>query len=178
MVLKLKPRPLYLRFSRMPLALMMLTIAADQASKGLVVRTFPGVGSQRVIIPHFFSLVHFRNPGAAWGMFSHFPGVLTGLSLLVFCGAIVWFRKLSEGIPIRALALGVILGGIGGNLIDRICRHEVVDFLLFYWRDYRWPAFNLADTAISCGIVLYILSSFFQSHEADDHEAPESADGR
>jgi signal peptidase II len=170
MALQLKPRPLYLRFSRLPLVLMCATVVCDQATKWWVVSAWPHVGHHLTVIPHFFTLVHFRNPGAAWGIFSQYPLVLTVLSFAVLCAAVVWFPKLAEGVPIRALARGVILGGIAGNLIDRLFRREVVDFLLFYWRSYQWPAFNVADTAISCGVVVFILSSFLHAHEQAEQQ--------
>ena len=78
---------------------------------------------------------------------------------LIAVGIIIsFFRKLSPGDRLAALALGLVLGGALGNLVDRIFRHEVVDFLHFrLWRGYSWPDFNVADSAIVTGVALLVL---------------------
>lgn len=160
-----------LSFWRLPLALASAIVILDQVTKWLVMTAWE-VGGQTVVIPGFFNLVHFRNPGAAWGMFADHTLVLAAVSMVVLFGLILGFERLVEGCPERALALGAVAGGIVGNLIDRLLHLEVVDFLLFYWRQYQWPAFNIADSAISCGVFLFILSSFLRS---DDREGGQTA---
>jgi signal peptidase II len=154
-------RSLVLRFWRLPLLLGLVVLALDQATKLLVLRHWP-VGACHPVIPGFFSLVHCRNPGAAWSLFTDYTDLLTILSVVVLLVLALSFDRLVEGFPERAVALGVVFGGIAGNLIDRMAYGEVVDFLLFYWRTFQWPVFNLADSAITCGVATFVLSSFFR----------------
>jgi signal peptidase II len=115
------------------------------------------------VIPGFFYLTHVRNTGAAFGLFSDAPQVyrmvfFISVSLIAVGIIISFYRKLSPGDRLAALALGLILGGAVGNLIDRIFRQEVVDFLHFrLWRGYSWPDFNVADSAIVVGVGLLML---------------------
>ncbi|MBW1844607.1 MAG: signal peptidase II [Deltaproteobacteria bacterium] len=115
------------------------------------------------VIPGFFYLTHVRNTGAAFGLFSDAPQVyrlsfFISVSLIAVGIIVSFFRKLSPGDRLAALALGLILGGAVGNLIDRIFRQEVVDFLHFrLWRGYSWPDFNVADSAIVVGVGLLVL---------------------
>ncbi len=115
------------------------------------------------VIPGFFYLTHVRNTGAAFGLFSDAPQVyrlsfFISVSLVAVGIIVSFFRKLSPGDRLAALALGLILGGAIGNLIDRIFRQEVVDFLHFrLWRGYSWPDFNVADSAIVVGVGLLVL---------------------
>jgi signal peptidase II len=115
------------------------------------------------VIPGFFYLTHVRNTGAAFGLFSDAPQVyrmvfFISVSLIAVGIIISFYRKLSPGDRLAALSLGLILGGAVGNLIDRIFRQEVVDFLHFrLWRGYSWPDFNVADSAIVVGVGLLML---------------------
>jgi len=115
------------------------------------------------IIPGFFYLTHVRNTGAAFGMFADAPQVyrlifFISVSLIAVGIIVAYLRKLAPGDRLAALALGLILGGAVGNLIDRIFRQEVVDFLHFrLWRGYSWPDFNVADSAIVVGVGLLVL---------------------
>jgi signal peptidase II len=130
------------------------------------------------VIPGFFYLTHVRNTGAAFGLFSDAPKVyrlvfFISVSFIAVGIIISFFRKLSPGDRLAALALGLILGGAVGNLIDRIFRQEVVDFLHFrLWRGYSWPDFNVADSAIVVGVGLLVLELL-----ASEGEQRSSADG-
>jgi len=130
------------------------------------------------VIPGFFYLTHVRNTGAAFGLFSDAPQVyrlsfFISVSLIAVGIIVSFFRKLSPGDRLAALALGLILGGAVGNLIDRIFRQEVVDFLHFrLWRGYSWPDFNVADSAIVVGVGLLVLELL-----ASEGEQRSSADG-
>ncbi|MEM0965922.1 MAG: signal peptidase II [Verrucomicrobiota bacterium] len=129
----------------------------------------PGGESPIVIIPGFFQLVHIGNEGAAWGLLSGYRSVL----ILVAIGALVaiycFRRSLELTLPVMQVAFGLIVGGIVGNLLDRIIYHHVVDFLDVHLPGiaflgippYRWPAFNVADSAICCGVIFYLILSFF-----------------
>ena len=153
-----------------PMWLALFVAAADQLTKYFVVRAWPVGADPYVVIPGVFHLVHWRNSGAAWGKFQDHTGLLALLSVAVLAFLIWHFPALAAGFRERAFALGLMSGGIAGNLVDRIARGEVVDFLFFFYRSFQWPAFNLADSAISCGVLLYILSTLFRRHAtAEDH---------
>jgi signal peptidase II len=115
------------------------------------------------VIEGFFYLTHVRNTGAAFGLFRDADAVLRltffiGVSLIAIGIIVQFFRQLAPGDRLSALALGLILGGAVGNLIDRIRLGEVVDFLHFIlWGGYSWPDFNLADTWIVVGVGLLVL---------------------
>ncbi|MCK5801554.1 MAG: signal peptidase II [Lentisphaeria bacterium] len=146
-------------FWGLPAALCLAVCIVDQGTKILVTRAWEVNAQQAPLIPGFFRLVHFRNTGAAWGLFAGHPRFLGILSLVVLTGMIFFFKALNEGSRARALALGVICGGIVGNLVDRFAYGEVVDFLLFSYKGHYWPAFNVADSAICCGVGAYMLIS-------------------
>ena len=147
-------------------------LVLDQITKILVQYSIPFESSyfapDRVtIIEDFFYLVHIGNQGAAWGMFSEYSGILTLLSfavlLFIFC-----FRKQLELQRGKVqIAFGLLIGGILGNLIDRIRVGHVIDFidihlpftLPFILPFGRWPAFNIADSAIVVGMLFYLLLS-------------------
>ncbi|HVB98185.1 MAG TPA: signal peptidase II, partial [Candidatus Dormibacteraeota bacterium] len=137
-------------------------LAADQISKQAVSRALQP-DALVVVIPGLFNLVHTNNAGVAFGILAdaHSPWVTSALILfsLGVMGLLAWFL-LSDRIPGRTGQAGaaLILGGAAGNVIDRVLRHSVVDFLDFYFRGYHWPAFNLADSAIVIGGGLIILS--------------------
>lgn len=149
-----------------------LICVLDQITKVLIQYSIPFETSyfppNRVtIIENFFYLVHIGNEGAAWGMFSEYSGLLTLLSFAVLF-FIYYFRKqleLQRGSV--QIAFGLLIGGILGNLIDRIRVGHVIDFIdihlpftLPYILPYgRWPAFNIADSAIVIGMLFYLLLS-------------------
>jgi signal peptidase II len=141
-------------------ALIAVTIATlDQLTKWLIVRSV-GPDESRVVITGFFTLVNWRNTGAAWGMFQHYNLLLTTVSLLTVLALFLFRHTLQLHRPGLRISLGLIAGGIIGNLIDRIRIGSVVDFLSFYIGQYHWPAFNVADSAICVGVGLYILLSW------------------
>ena len=114
------------------------------------------------VIDGFFSLTLVMNPGLAFGMLADTPAGWRWLVALLSIGALavlaaVGVRMLPAGGRLTPLALGLIFGGAVGNLIDRARFGAVVDFLDFYWRGYHWPAFNVADSAISIGVALLAL---------------------
>jgi len=144
----------------------------DQITKCYIVSLWPSGQGQLVVIPHVFHLVHFRNTGAAWGIFADHPRLLTALSVLVLFVLIWNLQHLVHDRWERALAVGLIMGGIAGNLVDRVFRGAVVDFLFLFYKSFRWPAFNIADSGISCGVCLFLLSSilFPIPDQPADHE--------
>lgn len=153
-----------LSFAGLPGILGGLVLILDQISKFFVLHYWPEPGKiYQEVIPGFFSLVHFRNTGAAWGILSDHTWLLGLISLFALAAIILFFRQLSESRLPLALSYGILTGGIAGNLYDRLIRRFVVDFLFFYFRDYEhsWPAFNIADTAITCSVTFMVIYSLF-----------------
>ena len=136
-------------------------VVADQATKAAVVARFTD-DAMVTIIPGLFRLVHVENRGIAFGLFSDSSSPLAGTILLlismaaiVLIGVLLWqHHPAATG---TGIGLAVILGGASGNLVDRLLRGQVVDFLDFYIASYHWPAFNIADSAICIGAGLLLL---------------------
>ena len=147
---------------------LLITVAItvlDQVTKAVVRGRFC-VGESHTVIPGLFDLTYVCNYGAAWGILRGRGAWLIALSV-VMMGLIVYHRKalLTDGWRSR-LAMGLMLGGILGNLIDRLKLQFVVDFLDFHWHGHPFPAFNVADSAICVGVGLYVLSQFLASRVA------------
>lgn len=144
----------------------LLIILADQISKYAVMR-YLKLHESVSVITGFFDLVHVRNRGMAFGLLNR-PDINFGFYILVAAsiGAIVlltvWFIRLKENDKLTVLTLSLILGGAVGNLIDRLRFREVVDFLDIYIGQYHWPAFNVADSAITVGAFLLAFIMFFR----------------
>ena len=143
------------------LALSALVIVLDQLSK-LYISSHFAYGESLPVLS-VFSLVLWHNTGAAFSFLSDFGGLqrwLFSLIALVASGWIVWLLRKHAQQTLFAFGLSMILGGALGNLIDRIAYGHVIDFLLFHWDAHIFPAFNLADSAITCGAALLIWDSF------------------
>ncbi len=146
---------------------------ADQVTKFIFFWNFPA-GGKIVVIPGLFQFRYVKNTGAAWGMFSGFNNWLVFLSLIMIGILVLFRRSLYTDSKWSRVALGLLGGGIVGNLIDRIKLGYVIDFLDFYWRQSHFPAFNIADSAICVGVGIYIILQIRTSvHEA---EAPGEKD--
>jgi signal peptidase II len=138
-----------------------IVLILDQAVKWLALHHLPP-GVPVTVIDGFFSWTLVMNPGLAFGMLGTVPPgwrwAVALLSLLaVGVLATLATRLLPEGGKVAAVAIGMIFGGAAGNLIDRARFGAVVDFLDFYWHGWHWPAFNIADSAISVGVALLAL---------------------
>jgi signal peptidase II len=152
--------------ARLPaFAIALGVFAGDQLTKLLVRAALPA-WETRTIIPGFFDLLHTENQGAAFSLFSSaHPGWRTFFLVAVTAAALVIIASLLWRLQGRIaasrllrLGLALILGGALGNLYDRVLRHgAVTDFIELYVRDFRWPAFNLADSAITIGAALVLL---------------------
>jgi signal peptidase II len=131
-------------------------VLADQVTKYLVASAVP-LNTGIDLIPGMVNLVHVRNPGAAFGLFSSgawdFRQLFFVLVSLTAVAAIIWIVATSADLD-RALTLGYsfFVGGALGNLVDRIRFGEVIDFLDVYWGAVHWPAFNVADSALCVGV--------------------------
>ena len=152
------------------------SLAADFVSKRLVSH-YLTYTDRHEIIPGFFYLTHVRNPGAAFGLLAdgdatHRLWFFVIVSLLAIGIIISFFRQLAPGDRLHAFALGLILGGAVGNLIDRLWLREVVDFLhIKLWGGYSWPDFNFADSFIVVGVALLILELL--AAEGEKRASPE-----
>lgn len=154
----------------------LLLVVLDQATKALVLKYIKPNGPVTVI-PGFFDLTYLTNTGAAWGMFHNYPWVPSAISGVAFVLMLVFLRKLSAGWPERVFALLMVASGIVGNCTDRIWHGAVVDFLRFHWRDAaEWPSFNVADSAICCGVALFVISSFFRPDSKSEAKKDETGD--
>ncbi len=151
----------------MPMSRALLIAAAvavaDQLVKAWVVATRP-FGSESEVIPGLFRLVHTRNRGIAFGLFGASGGAVQLVLLIAVAGIVAfvaWQLSRTGGDRLAGLGLALVLGGAVGNIVDRVFRGEVVDFLDFYLRiggrEHHWFAFNVADAAISVGACLVVL---------------------
>lgn len=120
---------------------------------------------QAVAVTSFFNLVLVWNRGVSFGLFdsdSHWgPIVLSAFALTISVVLVVWLRRVGSRLP--AVAIGMVLGGAIGNVIDRVRFGAVVDFLDFHAFGYHWPAFNVADSAISIGVGLLLYDGLFEN---------------
>ncbi|MDP2838911.1 MAG: signal peptidase II, partial [Syntrophales bacterium] len=137
------------------LAITVLVVLLDQATKVWIISTL-GLHEGFPLIDGFFSIVHVRNPGAAFGFLAGAPPLFRYLFFIAVTVAAIalilhYLRVSRIEVPSLVSALALILAGAVGNLIDRIRFGEVVDFLDVYIGGYHWPAFNVADSAITVG---------------------------
>ncbi|NPA49030.1 MAG: signal peptidase II [Thermodesulfobacteria bacterium] len=141
----------------------LLVLGLDQATKFLV-REILAPGEIRVVIPGFFNLVHVWNPGVAFGFFARGAEGLRYffiLANLLAAGGLFLYARGKDHL-VQFLS-GLIAGGALGNLLDRIFYGRVFDFLDFHLGPYHWPAFNLADTAITLGVLGFFLKLLRES---------------
>jgi len=139
------------------LVLSALIVVLDQITKFVVVRS--AVASEPVEVTSFFNLVLVYNRGAAFSFLAEGAGWQRGLFVAIAVIASLWIVHLLRKYPqqrLFALALALILAGAVGNVIDRIAVGAVIDFLDFHALGYHWPAFNVADSAITCGATLLV----------------------
>jgi signal peptidase II len=146
------------------LVLAVVVFLLDQVTKAWIAATIPfGTFFEPEavsIIPGFFRLVHVGNTGAAWGIFEGKSLWLAILALVTLVAIFAFRAHLELKRMVVQVCFGLLCGGIVGNLVDRLIHKHVIDFLLFHIGDYVWPAFNLADSAICVGVLLYLWHSF------------------
>ncbi len=142
--------------------LSLIALTLDQWSK-IVVDKSMGLYESIVISP-FFNLTYVRNSGAAFSFLSDAGGwqrwFFAAMALIISGILVVWLYRLKKHETLLAVALALVLGGAIGNLIDRLAYGYVIDFLDVYYKNWHWPAFNVADMAISLGVFLMLLESF------------------
>ena len=143
------------------LGLSAVVLALDLYTKQLVLKAF--AYGEHVTVTSFFDLVRYHNEGAAFSFLAAAGGwqrmLFSGIALVASVIIIHLLRKHATQ-KLFCFALALVLGGALGNLYDRVTLGYVVDFLFFHYQQYYWPAFNVADSAISVGVVLLLIDSF------------------
>lgn len=141
-----------------------ISVVLDQATKLHIDYHFDLYESVPVI-PGLFSLTYIRNQGAAFGILADSSirvPFFIGVSTLAMLGILLFLKKRSNGQRLGNLGLALVFSGAAGNLIDRLRLGEVIDFIDVYWRSYHWPAFNVADSAITVGVALLIYEAWIE----------------
>jgi signal peptidase II len=154
------------------LLLAVVIVALDRWTKHLAatrIRMYQHVD----VIRGFFRLTHTENTGAAFSLFADSPShmkttLLIAFSAIAMVVVAILLWKQTRALTISGIALSLILGGAAGNLWDRALYGRVVDFLLFYYKHYEWPVFNLADSSIVLGACLLVLEILFHKPPPDE----------
>ncbi len=147
-----------------PVVLPLSIVAVDQATKFLVIQKLP-LYEDVPLISGLLSLQHVRNSGAVFGFLSgtSIPGkpyVFAVMSAIALGALTYYARTIPREERLPRFALSLVIGGAIGNLIDRVRFGYVVDFVKMYWENHVWPNYNVADSAISIGLVLLVIDSF------------------
>jgi signal peptidase II len=151
----------------MPYIVILLTIIGlDQLTKYWVVNSFR-LFESRPVLPGFFSLTYVTNTGAAFSMLAHYDSpwrhyFFVGVNTVAVLGFSIAYFRLKTGKNLYCLPFALIAGGAAGNVIDRLRYGSVVDFLDVYWGSHHWPTFNVADSAICVGVVLFLVVNFIE----------------
>jgi len=151
------------------LTIVAMVVGFDQLTKLWIVNTF-SLYESRECISGFFNITYLTNKGAAFGFLAsqsgawrHYLFLVLGMVALVVIG-VAWSR-LRQAHPLYAISLPLIAGGALGNLIDRIRFGAVVDFLDVHIQGHHWPAFNVADSAISMGVAVFFIANILEEKE-------------
>lgn len=159
-----------------------ITLVLDQWSKHVVHTRFRW-GETLPVIQDLFSLTYVRNTGAAFGLLHRAPSWFRDpffIALPVLALAVILFiiASLPKGQKAAAFGLSLVFGGAVGNLIDRLRFGYVIDFLDLHWKEvYHWPAFNVADSCIVCGVILMFLLSLLPTRQEDPVPGSSPASG-
>ncbi len=136
-----------------------LVVVLDQATKWLIASSFSYYEEVKVI-PGFFNLIYIHNPGGAFGIFAKNQGTLQSMLFILIAfaamGLVLYlYKNTPSEYPVLSVGFALIFGGALGNMIDRIRLGKVIDFIDLYVAHLHWPAFNIADSAISIGMVIF-----------------------
>lgn len=155
----------------------LIVVGLDQLTKAIVLR-FLGYADEKVVVPGFFKFVHWGNTGAAWSLFRGNNELLAIVALLALLILFLCRHYFDSRTLLGQIAFGMIIGGIIGNLIDRVRVNHVIDFLYFYVQPRAgadpigFPAFNVADSAICTGVALIFLITLRTDRAAKSTETP------
>jgi signal peptidase II len=148
---------------RVLLVLAVALFALDQATKAWIAGRLPygtyGEPGAIAVIPGFFYLIHVGNTGAAWSMLTGKSGLLAILAVATLGAIFLWRRALGLRALIVQVRFGLLCGGIAGTLSDRIVHGHVIDFIDLHFGSYIYPTFNVADSGICVGVVIYLWHS-------------------
>jgi signal peptidase II len=152
----------------------LLVIALDQLTKQIVLRLL-GHAREKVVLEGFFKFVYWENTGAAWSLFRGNNELLAGVALVALLLLFLSRHQFDSRTLLSQIAFGLIFGGIVGNLIDRLWAGHVIDFIYFYLqqkggREFGFPAFNVADSAICTGVGLVFLITWRSDRKAKPAE--------
>ena len=146
--------------------LIISTFIADYFSKLAILKHF-STDSKVIKVTDFFNLTLVYNKGISFGLFNQmkYSGeIFAIIAIIIICFLVYWLKKAAT--LKEAMALGLIIGGAAGNVVDRFIYPGVVDFLQFHWQEHDWPSFNIADSAICLGVfVLFICSIKSESNK-------------
>lgn len=154
-----------------------LVLLADQASKALLIGVMAARGDAPLAVTGFLNLVMVWNEGISFGLFNTPEAagarrwVLAGVALAVVGALVLWMRRARPGL---ALVIGAIIGGALGNVVDRLARGAVADFFDLHLAGWHWPAFNVADMAISLGVVALVADGLLGGGRAAHNPGPRS----
>jgi signal peptidase II len=149
-----------------------IILLLDQVTKSLVMLNMT-LGESVTVIDGFFNITYIRNPGAAFGFLADssptFRSIFfLGVAVMAIIMILYLIKKISDEKRLLTVCLSLILGGAVGNLIDRVRFGEVTDFLDFYLFSYHWPAFNVADSAITVGAIILVLEMVKKKTKSDE----------
>ena len=140
-----------------------VVVAADQLTKWIATSSM-SMHERIAVLPGLFDWTLTYNRGVAFSLFNDGQGWqrfgLSAFAIVVAAGFTYWMAHLPKHERMNAAALALVVGGAIGNVIDRLRLGHVVDFVLLYWKDWSWPAFNLADSAICVGAALLVIAGF------------------
>src|SRR3977135_1053765 len=153
--------------------LALVVVLLDRWTKRAVAARIP-MYSHIQIIPGFFRITHTENTGAAFSLFADSPShwkiallITFSVVAMIIVSVLLW--RQARALTIPGIPLALILGGAVGNLWDRVASGRVVDFLLFYVKQYQWPVFNLADSAIVIGAALLVIEILWGKPQVEEH---------
>lgn len=138
--------------------IVLVVFISDQASK-LLVEKFLLLGHSVSVLP-FFALTHVQNTGAAFGIFAQSNKLFIGLTVIILALLVKMHKELTAQGAWARVGIAFVWGGALGNVMDRIRNGAVTDFLDVYWRAWHWPAFNVADSAITVGVSFLLIQNF------------------
>ena len=151
---------------RYGLILAALIVAADQAVKWIVLDYF-STHIDPVEVVSFLNLVLAWNRGVSFSLFhsdqAYAPFALSVLAVVISIGLAIWLRRIGQRWP--GTGVGLVIGGAIGNVVDRLHYGAVVDFIDLHWGEYHWPAFNIADSAITIGVIILVTDGLFRRSE-------------
>lgn len=154
------------RLARLGLLIALVCVVADQATKLVILGLMDP--PRRIEVLPFADLVLVWNRGVSFGLFNQdsdsMRWILVAVALGISVGLLVWLMRMRRALP--ACALGLILGGAVGNVIDRLRFGAVVDFVYLHAGSYAWPAFNFADSTITIGVLVLLYDSLFAGRES------------